>query len=381
MKKHGYTLVLVLLLSISILIPANHSFAASNNVLISQYNYQATRTLMIGERFTPAFSYSMEGVSWTSSNSSVAVMNADGSILATGSGQTTILGTSDIVNVIIDITVLSPSIDTTSMTLYLQQQGKVSIGNYDAAASISYSSSHPSTATVDATGLVTAKKKGTAIITALVGNDRLTCVVNVKNPTLNKKKVSLPLGTTTTLKVNYGGKVTWKSKKKSIVRVSKRGKLTPVKRGTTTVKAKLNGLTLSCKVTVTKKQKVVSTSHVTSMVKLINKQRTKRGLKKLVADAKLTKAANARAKEIRQYFSHTRPDGSSCFTILPKYNITYMTCGENIAYGQPTVASVMTAWMNSPGHKASILRNTFGKVGIGRYKVGRTIYWVQLFSD
>ena len=277
-------------------------------------------------------------------------MGVDGIITATGSGQTTITGTSDIVSVAIGITVLKPSISSTSMNLYLKQQNKLSIGNCDATAPVNYMSSNPSIATVDANGTVTGKKKGAATITA-------------------------------TLKVNYGGTVTWKSKKKSIVRVSKSGKLTPVKRGTTTVTAKGKGFQLSCNVTVTKKNKLLSASHVTSMVKLINKQRSKRGLGKLVTDVKLTKAANARAKEIRKYFSHTRPNGTSCFTILNKYNITYMSCGENIAYGQPTVSAVMTAWMNSPGHRENILRDSFGKVGIGRYKVGGVIYWVQIFSN
>ena len=381
MKTKLIRFALILLMSVSVLIPAFHSNAADNDFLVSHYSYQTSRVLMIGGNYTPIFSYEMEGVSWTSTNPAVATMGVDGIITATGSGQTTITGTSDIVSVAIGITVLKPSISSTSMNLYLKQQNKLSIGNCDATAPVNYMSSNPSIATVDANGTVTGKKKGAATITALVANDSLTCQVNIKNPSLNKKKVSLALGSTTTLKVNYGGTVTWKSKKKSIVRVSKSGKLTPVKRGTTTVTAKGKGFQLSCNVTVTKKNKLLSASHVTSMVKLINKQRSKRGLGKLVTDVKLTKAANARAKEIRKYFSHTRPNGTSCFTILNKYNITYMSCGENIAYGQPTVSAVMTAWMNSPGHRENILRDSFGKVGIGRYKVGGVIYWVQIFSN
>jgi uncharacterized protein YkwD len=55
--------------------------------------------------------------------------------------------------------------------------------------------------------------------------------------------------------------------------------------------------------------------------------------------------------------------------------------GENIAYGYPTVSTVMEAWMASSGHRANILRPQFTHVGIGvkRDASGRR-YWVQNFG-
>ena len=79
-------------------------------------------------------------------------------------------------------------------------------------------------------------------------------------------------------------------------------------------------------------------------------------------------------------FSHTRPDGRSCFTALTDLGISYGGAGENIAYGQSSPEEVMTAWMNSSGHRANILNSSFTKLGVGVYKSGNTIYWVQLFT-
>lgn len=58
-----------------------------------------------------------------------------------------------------------------------------------------------------------------------------------------------------------------------------------------------------------------------------------------------------------------------------------MAGGENIAYGQRSPQEVVTAWMNSPGHRANILSNKFNKLGVGVHEVNGTIYWTQLFTN
>ena len=82
----------------------------------------------------------------------------------------------------------------------------------------------------------------------------------------------------------------------------------------------------------------------------VNAERAQRGLALLSEDSDLTAAACIRAREIASVFSHTRPDGSSCFTVSEK------AYGENIAKGYGTVDKVMAAWMSSEGHRANILR-------------------------
>jgi uncharacterized protein YkwD len=92
------------------------------------------------------------------------------------------------------------------------------------------------------------------------------------------------------------------------------------------------------------------------------------------------KAAQLRANEIVQQFSHTRPNGQSCFTALQQFNVSYSTAGENIAYGQPDAQTVVNGWMNSPGHRANILNGSFKQTGIGVYRDAKgTYYWTQMF--
>ena len=125
-----------------------------------------------------------------------------------------------------------------------------------------------------------------------------------------------------------------------------------------------------------------NSEYAAEVLRLINVERKKEGLSALTTTSALTNAANQRAVEIKSVFSHSRPDGSSCFTALDDYNVSYRTAGENIAYGQKTPEAVVNAWMNSSGHRANIMSSKFGKVGIGCY-VGSngTLYWTQLFTD
>ena len=113
-------------------------------------------------------------------------------------------------------------------------------------------SSKKSVATVNKTGKVLAKKKGSAIITAKAGNKKYTCKVTVETPKLNKKNVTLKVGENITLKVT-GTKqpVKWKSSRKNIVTV-KNGIITAKKTGTVNVTATVLGKKFTCKITVRK---------------------------------------------------------------------------------------------------------------------------------
>ena len=117
-----------------------------------------------------------------------------------------------------------------------------------------------------------------------------------------------------------------------------------------------------------------------AVASLVNAARRDAGLSELELDADLCAAAQARAQEIAQSFSHTRPDGSSCFTILEEFGISYRAAGENIAMGQRTPEEVMDGWMNSSGHRANILNGTFTSIGVGYYVDGAgAAHWVQIF--
>ncbi|MDF2592072.1 MAG: sporulation protein, partial [Clostridia bacterium] len=74
---------------------------------------------------------------------------------------------------------------------------------------------------------------------------------------------------------------------------------------------------------------------------------------------------------------HTSPTYGSPFDMMKQFGITYKTAGENIAMGQRTPEEVVKAWMNSPGHRANILKSSFTHIGVGYVANGS--YWTQMF--
>ncbi len=66
--------------------------------------------------------------------------------------------------------------------------------------------------------------------------------------------------------------------------------------------------------------------------------------------------------------------------MMKAYGISYRTAGENIASGQRTAQAVVTAWMNSEGHRKNILNPNFTEIGVGyATKSNGTPYWTQMF--
>ena len=124
-----------------------------------------------------------------------------------------------------------------------------------------------------------------------------------------------------------------------------------------------------------------SSSVEMQVLDLVNAERAKYGLAPLSWDASnLAPGSAVRAQEISQVFSHTRPNGTSCFTAVS--NPGWL--GENIAAGQRSPQEVMNSWMNSSGHRANILNANFKKLGVGYYYNASTpyrYYWVQMFSS
>ena len=114
---------------------------------------------------------------------------------------------------------------------------------------------------------------------------------------------------------------------------------------------------------------------------LVNRERLFYGLQPVKYSPLLSEAANVRSSELRKNFSHTRPNGTSCFTVLKEFDISYFSAAENIAYGQKTPEIVMNAWMNSSGHRANILSKNVEYIGVGVVYSNGIYYWTQLFAS
>ena len=118
----------------------------------------------------------------------------------------------------------------------------------------SFSSSNSSVASVNTYGKITAKKAGTAKITAKIKNGEASCKITVQKTTikLSKKSLSLENGYSAVLRAtaSTGHPVTWKSSKKSIATVDENGTVFAKKPGVATITATADKTTVNCKVTV-----------------------------------------------------------------------------------------------------------------------------------
>ena len=117
------------------------------------------------------------------------------------------------------------------------------------------------------------------------------------------------------------------------------------------------------------------------VVRLCNAERAKNGLKPLTLNWQVARVARYKSDDMRDknYFSHTSPTYGSPFDMLKQFSVPYATAGENIAKGQRTAQAVVTAWMNSEGHRKNILNAGFTEIGVGYSTGGGTTYWTQMF--
>lgn len=119
------------------------------------------------------------------------------------------------------------------------------------------------------------------------------------------------------------------------------------------------------------------------MIALVNSERIDRGLSVLKFDSRLQNIARAYSEDMFKdgYFSHYSPEGYSVADRMIQNNIDFLVVGENLAYA-PNVQSAHKGLMNSEGHKANILSEDYGKIGIGVMDGG--VYgkmFTQVFSN
>ena len=246
-------------------------------------------SLNVGESVTLAATVKPDNatnktVSWSSSNASVASVDASGKVSAVAEGTATITAKAGDKTATCSVTVTKKVVAVESVTL---DKSSLELNEGETATltatvkpdnasdkTVTWSSSKTSVATVDASGKVTAVAEGTATITAKAGDKTATCSVTVKkntvaveSVTLDKSSLELTEGETATLTAtvkpdNATNKtVTWSSDKTSVATVDANGKVTAVAEGTATITAKAGDKTATCSVTV--KKNVIAVESVT----------------------------------------------------------------------------------------------------------------------
>ena len=312
---------------------------------------KSTLTLTVGNSEKLTYSYAPKNttvnktVKWRTSNSTIATVS-DGKVTAKKAGTVTITavmgGKSVTCKVTVkDIALKKISLNKTSLSMTAGNTAKLTVSytptNTTVNKKVTWTSSNTSVATVS-DGKVTAKKAGTATITAKMATKTVTCKVTVKaaetikitNNYMDVSKAYSLLNTFRTTKSNQ-----WYWNKSNTAKI------------------------------------------------------TTYGLKALTRDADLEKVAKLRAKEQwtmcyeKGQMTHTRPNGQEAATAYPA-KFSYF--GENLAFGYVTCSDAINAWAETTqkyanqGHRRNMLLNTFTKVGIACYtKDGKTC-WAMCLS-
>jgi uncharacterized protein YkwD len=121
------------------------------------------------------------------------------------------------------------------------------------------------------------------------------------------------------------------------------------------------------------------------VVNLTNAERTRAGLMAFRTSAQLGEAARIQADQVvaAGRLEHVVPDARypTLENRLDAAGYRWRAAGENLAFGQPDAAAVVTTWMQSPGHRANILHTTFTEIGVAHLidANGRP-YYVQVFG-
>lgn len=122
------------------------------------------------------------------------------------------------------------------------------------------------------------------------------------------------------------------------------------------------------------------------LASLTNEARAANGITPVIHDALLDAAAEAAALDMatKGYFAHVSPDGKDPWYWLNQAGYTYSYAGENLAVNFTDSENVQTAWMESPTHRANIVKPQYTQVGFGTangmYEGRETTFVVEFFA-
>lgn len=146
----------------------------------------------------------------------------------------------------------NPKINCTKRNLYVKNSFTLKVSG-GSAQKTSWKSSNTKVATVTSSGKVVAKKAGKTTITATKDGVKMNCSIVVKNPTVKAKKTTIKLKKSTTITVkNAVGKTKYKSLTNKIAKVTSKGKVTGLKKGTAKIQVIASGVKFVVKIKVKK---------------------------------------------------------------------------------------------------------------------------------
>lgn len=130
----------------------------------------------------------------------------------------------------------------------------------------------------------------------------------------------------------------------------------------------------------------VAAVNAASVVSLTNEERAVKNLPALERNALLDLAARLKAEDMatKGYYAHIAPDGTTPMDFVNRSGYRYRIIGENLVVERMSADQVVEAFMDSPGHRANILRKDFTEIGVGTaegtHKGRDAIFTVQIFA-
>ena len=121
------------------------------------------------------------------------------------------------------------------------------------------------------------------------------------------------------------------------------------------------------------------------VIRFTNRMRRRNGLDPLKKNPRLTKAAQGHVNDmdtVGRYLGHDSSDGRSLTDRINEVGYKWRYIAENAASGQGSAKQVVKTWMNSPGHRANLLNDEIGEIGIG-FAIddeSGVPYWIQKFA-
>lgn len=266
MNKHDSALrrrvrrcILTLLTVCALLVPQTDMTPAATGdefpfIILSQYR----ASIPIDGQFTLlAFTSNGAIPRYSSSKSAIAGVNTYGVVTGKKSGTCTITAKIKNAEASCKVTVEKSTITISQTTVStengetIQLSASVSTGH-----DIKWKSSSSAIASVDETGLVTAKKCGSTVISATADGVSAKCRITVRKPKLTMKPSSLRLYPDDSYRLSVtcssNRPLTFRSSSSAVVSVDENGMLTAHKKGTATITVKVDGVSRTCRVTVQK---------------------------------------------------------------------------------------------------------------------------------
>ncbi|MCD8341140.1 MAG: Ig-like domain-containing protein, partial [Clostridiales bacterium] len=278
---------------------------------------------------------------WLSEDESIATVDENGTVTGVAPGTTNIICYLNGCEVSASVTVSTPTLDYTEITLVAGSiyELELSGANKDAAV---WSSSDENVATVTQHGTVTASGTGDCVISVKINDYEVSCDLHIPDPSLSQSTLTLTVGGTSTLtmKQTFSEDITWASSNSAVATVDESGVVTAVAAGTCTISGTANGVTNTCEVTVnaaaTTTTSTASASKSSSSSSGSSSSSSSSGSSSSSSSSSTTSSTTNGGKKVlaaaASFCSKIRSDGNWYYKSGANLNKHQLSCGTFVTY-------------------------------------------------